>query len=131
VRYPAYPHGRHTSGHLTCVRHGRRPPAHNQHGHGAGQAASTPGVCRHAAGLDKLTGRDLPAAQLEISANRAVAQLKVAIAWPHPLAEVARAVPRTVTEAFSALAGLDVDRVDVEVTHVSVADTNGAPGRVL
>ena len=93
-------------------------------------AASTPGVCRHAAGLDKLTGRDLPAAQLEISANRAVAQLKVAIAWPHPLAEVARAVQRNVTEALSALAGLDVDRVDVEVTHGSVADTNGAPGRV-
>jgi uncharacterized alkaline shock family protein YloU len=93
-------------------------------------AVSTPGVCRHAAGLDKLTGRDLPAAQLEISANRAVAQLKVAIAWPQPLAEVARAVQRNVTEALSALAGLDVDRVDVEVTHVSVADTNAAPGRV-
>lgn len=54
----------------------------------------------------------------------------MAIAWPHPLA-VARAVQRNVTEALSALAGLDVDRVDVEVTHVSVPDTNGAPGRVL
>ena len=129
MRYPAYPHGRHTSGHLTWsgTAAGPQPTTSTGTVHAA---VSTPGVCRHAAGLDKLTGRDLPAAQLEISANRAVAQLKVAIAWPHPLAEVARAVQRNVAEALSALAGLDVDRVDVEVTRVSVADTSVAPGRV-
>jgi uncharacterized alkaline shock family protein YloU len=93
-------------------------------------AISTPGVCRHAAGLDRLTGRDLPAAQLEISANHAVAQLKVAVAWPHPVADVARAVQRNVADALGTLAGLGVDRVDVEVTQVSLADTNDAPGRV-
>ena len=129
MRYPAYPHGRHTSGHLTCVRHGRRPPAHNQHGHRAGQAASTPRSVSPPSRARQLTGRDRPLRSWR-SPRTAVAQLKVAIAWPHPLA-VARAVQRNVTEALSALAGLDVDRVDVEVTHVSVPDTNGAPGRVL
>lgn len=93
-------------------------------------AASTPGVRRHATGLDKYTGRDLPLANLTIAANRAVAELKVAIAWPYPLAEVAGAVQRNVAEALRTLAGLDVDRVDVEVTHVSLVDAHPLPGRV-
>ena len=86
-------------------------------------ALSTPGVARHAAGLDKLTGRDLPSAQLDISSNRAAAQLKIAVTWPHPLAEVAAAVQRNVAEALHSMAGLQVDRVDVDVTHVSVTQT--------
>jgi uncharacterized alkaline shock family protein YloU len=85
-------------------------------------AVSTPGVARHAAGLNKITGRDLPTAQLDIASNRAAAQLKVAVTWPQPLAEVARAVQRNVADALHTMAGLDVDRVDVEVTHVSVTD---------
>jgi uncharacterized alkaline shock family protein YloU len=89
-------------------------------------AVSVPGVERHAAGLDKITGRDLPTAQLDISANRAVAQLKVAVAWPHPLVEVARAVQRNVADALHAMAGLEVDRVDVEVSHVSVPRTTSS-----
>jgi uncharacterized alkaline shock family protein YloU len=93
-------------------------------------AVTTPGVCRHAAGLDRLTGRELPSAEMEISANRAVAQMKVAIAWPHPLADVARAVQRNVADALRTMAGLDVDRVDVEVTHVSLEEATDAPSRV-
>ena len=92
-------------------------------------AISTPGVARHAAGLSKVTGRDLPTAHLDIASNRAAAQLKVAVAWPHPLVDVARAVQRNVAHALHAMAGLEVDRVDVEVTHVSVAATS-PPRRV-
>ncbi len=85
-------------------------------------ALSTPGVERHAAGLDKLTGRDLPTARLDIVSNRAAAQLRVAVTWPHPLAEVAYAVQRNVADALRTMAGLAVDRVDVEVSHVTVTD---------
>lgn len=85
-------------------------------------ALSTPGVHRHAAGLDKLTGRDLPSAHLDIAANRVVAQLKVAVSWPQPVAEVARRIQRNVAEALSTLAGLEVDRIDVEVTHISLPE---------
>ena len=88
-----------------------------------------PGVCRHQAGLDNSRAATARCAAGDLREPR-WRNCKVAIAWPHPLA-VARAVQRNVTEALSALAGLDVDRVDVEVTHVSVPDTNGAPGRVL
>ena len=86
-------------------------------------AVSTPGVQRYGAGLSKVTGRDLPVARLNIASNRAAAQVKVAVAWPHPLTDVARAVQRNVADALHTMAGLEVDRVDVEVTHVSVNDT--------
>lgn len=117
------------------------PPEHNPAQHDSGQrgslrigdkvarrlavqaALSTPGVERHAAGLDKITGRVLPTAQLDIASNRAAAQLKVAVTWPHPLAEVAHAVQRNVADALRTMAGLAVDRVDVEVSHISVTDT--------
>lgn len=86
-------------------------------------AVRTPGVVRHAAGLTKIPGRDLPHARLTIASNRAAAHLSVAVTLPHPLAEVARAVQRNVADALHSMAGLHVDRVDVEVTHVTVADT--------
>ena len=88
-------------------------------------ASMTAGVCRHAAGLNKITGRDLPHAQLSIAANRVTVHVKVAIAWPRPLDVVAREVQRNVAEALTTLAGLDLDRVDVEVAHVSVAADRG------
>lgn len=91
-------------------------------------AISTPGVRRHAGGLDKITGRDLPSARLVIASNRAAAQVKVAVDWPQPLVEVARAVQRNVTDALATMAGLGVDRVDVEVSHV-VADGPSEPTR--
>lgn len=92
-------------------------------------AVSTPGVARRAAGLDKITGRELPSAQIDIASNRVAARLKVAVSWPQPLAEVARAVQRNVADALHAMAGLAVDSVDVEVTHVSIADSP-SPRRV-
>ena len=90
-------------------------------------AVSTPGVARHATGLSTITGRDLPTAQLHVASNRAAAHLKVAVAWPHPLTNVARAVQRNVADALHTMAGLQVDRVDVEVTHVSVNHTPPPP----
>ena len=89
----------------------------------------TPGVARRAAGLDKLTGRALPSAQVSVASNRAAAHLKVAVTWPHPLAEVAAAVQRNVADALHVLGGLQVDRVDVTVSHLSVTDVT-APRRV-
>ena len=88
-------------------------------------ASMTAGVCHHAAGLNKITGRDLPHAELSIAANRVTAHVKVAIAWPRRLDVVAREVQRNVAEALTTLAGLVVDRVDVEVAHVSVAADHG------
>ena len=48
-------------------------------------ALDTPGVQPHAAGLDNLTGRDLPRARVDISATRIRAYLTIAVAWPQSL----------------------------------------------
>ena len=64
-------------------------------------ALDTPGVQPHAAGLDNLTGRDLPRARVHISATRIRAHLTIAVAWPQSLPQVGAAVQRNVTDALT------------------------------
>ncbi|MGB3480634.1 MAG: Asp23/Gls24 family envelope stress response protein [Mycobacterium sp.] len=82
-------------------------------------ALDTAHVQRYSSGLDKITGHALPHAQLNIAANRVSAEVKIAVEWPAPAAQVARAVQRNVAHALTDLAGLEVNRVDVTVTHVN------------
>ena len=42
----------------------------------------TPGVRHHAAGMDKLTGRELPRARVLVSGKRVRAKVDIAIEWP-------------------------------------------------
>ena len=81
-------------------------------------ALDTPGVESHAAGLDKLTGRDLPRARVNISATRVRAHLAIAVAWPASLPKVGAAVQRNVARALTDSAGLDVDGVDVAIEAI-------------
>lgn len=96
----------------------------------AGYAAvTTPGVVRHASGLDKVTGRDLPRTDIDVSGGHVRAHVAIAVAWPHSLPSVAAAVRERVTEQLSTLVGLSVDAVDVAVPTV-VLD-NSPPERVV
>lgn len=81
-------------------------------------ALDTPGVQSYAAGLDKLTGRDLPRARVDISATRVHAHLTIAVAWPHSLPKVGAAVQRNVTEALTGSGGFHVDGVDVAIEAI-------------
>jgi uncharacterized alkaline shock family protein YloU len=85
-------------------------------------ALDTPGVHRHAAGLDKLTGRVLPRARVMVSATHVRAQLDIAVTWPHSLQQVGAAVQRNVAEALSECVGLTVDGVDVAIDAVVAAE---------
>lgn len=82
-------------------------------------ALETEHVCPHSSGLDKITGKALPHAQLTVRGNRVRGDVKVAVQWPAPAVQVARNVQRNVVRALSGLAGFDVDDVDVTVAHVS------------
>ncbi|WP_157171740.1 Asp23/Gls24 family envelope stress response protein [Nocardia higoensis] len=86
-------------------------------------ALETPGVLAHAGGLDRITGRDFPRSRAVTSADRVRVWLEIAVAWPSPLAELARQVQRNVAVALGDYAGLRVDGVEVVVAHVLVADT--------
>lgn len=81
-------------------------------------ALDTPGVHPYAGGLDKLTRRVLPRAQVYISATRVRAHLDIAVAWPHSLPQVGAAVQRNVSDALTSCAGLRVDGVDVAIEAV-------------
>jgi uncharacterized alkaline shock family protein YloU len=84
-------------------------------------ALDTPGVQPHAAGLDKLTGRELPRARVDISATRIRAHLTIAVAWPQSLPQVGAAVQRNVTDALTNSAGFHVDGVDVAIEAIVTA----------
>jgi uncharacterized alkaline shock family protein YloU len=78
----------------------------------------TSGVQAHSGGLDKLTGRELPRANVWIAGDRARVEVTIAVAWPQPIVGVGDAVQRNVIEALHTYAGLTVDRVDVAVDAV-------------
>ncbi len=84
-------------------------------------ALATPGVEPHSAGLDKLTGRDLPRVRVVVSATRVRAHLSIAVAWPESLSEVGAAVQRNVAQALTDSAGLQVDGVDVAIEAIVTA----------
>ncbi|MEO6880500.1 MAG: Asp23/Gls24 family envelope stress response protein, partial [Mycobacteriaceae bacterium] len=84
-------------------------------------ALEVPGVSRHASGLDRVTGRDLPRVQVHVRGTRVRAELDIAVEWPRPLAEVAAAVRSHVIDRLDALSGLQVDVVDVRVPTVTTA----------
>lgn len=87
-------------------------------------ALDTPDVLPFTAGLTKIAGRSLPQGQLTVAGNRVTAHLKIAVAWPAPVVEVASAVARNVTHTLSTMAGLHVDRVDVTVEQLSTTTTD-------
>lgn len=81
-------------------------------------ALSIPGVTRHSAGLDRVTGRDLPRVHVTVAGGHVRAALDIAVVWPRPLAETAAAVRTRVAEQLSTLSGLHVDGVDVSIPSV-------------
>jgi uncharacterized alkaline shock family protein YloU len=88
-------------------------------------ARDTEGVQSYAAGLNKLTGRELPRAKVYLSATRVRAHLDIAVSWPHSLPNVGAAVQRNVADALSNAIGLQVDGVDVAIEAIvtATADT--------
>jgi uncharacterized alkaline shock family protein YloU len=89
----------------------------------AHSARLTVGVHAHSAGLDKLTGRELPRATVQVAGDRARAQINIAVSWPQSAVTVAAAVQRSVTDALSTYAALSVDAVDVSIDAVVPVET--------
>ncbi|MEU0494575.1 Asp23/Gls24 family envelope stress response protein [Mycobacterium sp. NPDC006124] len=81
-------------------------------------ARLTEGVHPHSAGLDKITGRELPRASVAVAGDRARVQVNIAVAWPESAVVVGAAVQRNVVAALKDYAALTVDRVDVAVDAV-------------
>lgn len=76
------------------------------------------GVDRRSTGVDKITGRELPRADVVVSGDHVRAAVAVAVEWRRPLAQTSSAVAQSVTHALATMSGLVVDGVDVHVATV-------------
>lgn len=76
------------------------------------------GVDRRSTGVDRITGRELPRADVVVSGDHVRAAVAVAVEWRRPLAETSSAVAQRVTHALATMSGLVVDGVDVHVATV-------------
>jgi uncharacterized alkaline shock family protein YloU len=86
------------------------------------------GVDRRRTGVDRITGRELPRADVVVSGDHVRAAVVVAVEWRRPLAQTAAAVAHNVTHALATMCGLVVDGVDVHVAAV-LAPGAGVPKR--
>lgn len=62
-----------------------------------------------------------PAAKVELSGQQASVSLEIALAYPAPLAATTDRVRRHVVTKVSALSGVEVTRVDIDVTSLHLA----------
>ena len=67
-------------------------------------------------------GRPDDEAHVQVTVHGAVAWIDVAmaVAWPHPVDEVAQAARRQVQRDVAHITGIHVERVDIEVTSLDV-----------
>jgi uncharacterized alkaline shock family protein YloU len=92
-------------------------------------AISVPGVAKQ----DASFGRGLPRAEARQAGERVRLQLRIAVLWGRPLAQVAAETRAAVADKVNALTGLVVDTVDLHVETV-LPDrelTTAPPRRVL
>ncbi|AGP31615.1 Asp23/Gls24 family envelope stress response protein [Corynebacterium terpenotabidum] len=100
--------------------------------HALRAALSVPGVINHASGLNRLTGRTFPRAELSWDADhRAISvSLQIAVVWPSPVTEVARTTREITARWITAATGVTVRAVDVCVAAVVPVDPSDAAERV-
>lgn len=90
-----------------------------------------PGVVRYATTLDKLRGRRLPHADVQIRDSRAWVSLDVAATWPCRVGELTASVRDRVLVEARRLSGIDVVQVDVRLQLVDPASIDSpVPRRV-
>ncbi|GAA0941686.1 hypothetical protein GCM10009554_33520 [Kribbella koreensis] len=92
-------------------------------------ATRVPGVAKQEATF----GRGLPRAEARQAGERVRLQLRIAVLWGRPLAQVAADTRAAVAEQVNALTGLEVDTVDVHIDTVLPERelTTTQPRRVL
>ena len=81
-------------------------------------AGEVPGVVSTGSALDGALGRRYPRAEAEVAGQRANVRLRLAVAWPTPLATTAQGVRDRVRAQVHHLAAIEVDAVDVTIAQV-------------
>ena len=79
-------------------------------------ALKDPRVTRTTGGLSRLTGRELPRADVTLGEDTIAVNLYIGVRWPSQITEVAASVHASVEEALATMTGLDVHRVNILVS---------------
>ena len=81
-------------------------------------ASEVPSVVTASGGLRGRLRRGSPTAEAVVAGRRTILRVDVEVAWPAKLAHVTAAVRDRVSAQVQALAGVEVDRVDVAVPRL-------------
>ncbi|WP_245819752.1 DUF6286 domain-containing Asp23/Gls24 family envelope stress response protein [Rhodococcoides yunnanense] len=90
-------------------------------------ALSVPTVVRQIGGLSRLTGRELPRADVSVGEHSVSVNLFIAVAWPCRISEVSTAVHDAVARALDSIVGLPLHRSNVVVAATSCTDDAEQP----
>lgn len=85
-------------------------------------ALTVPGVVRQIGGMTRLTGRELPRADVSVGEHSVSVNLYVAVAWPCRIAEVGNAIEDEVGRALDGFVGLPLHRLNVLVAATSTRE---------
>ncbi|MGB2951202.1 MAG: Asp23/Gls24 family envelope stress response protein [Rhodococcus sp. (in: high G+C Gram-positive bacteria)] len=90
-------------------------------------ALTVPGVIRQVGGLPRLTGKELPRADVSVGDHSVSVNLYVAVAWPCVILTVAESIHDAVGRALTDTIGLPLHRLNVVIAHVVSAPVVVAP----
>lgn len=84
-------------------------------------ALKDPRVTRTTGGMSRLTGRELPRADVTLGEDTIAVNLYIGVTWPSQITEVTEAVHAEVEDALATMTGLHVHRVNVLVSDTTLA----------
>ncbi|WP_089252746.1 DUF6286 domain-containing Asp23/Gls24 family envelope stress response protein [Rhodococcoides kyotonense] len=93
-------------------------------------ASTVPSVVRQVGGMSRLTGRDLPRADVSVGEESVAVTLYVAVAWPCRISDVAAAIHDEVSRALDGIVGLPLHRLHVMVAATTPSDDGEQVGSV-
>ncbi|WP_179276355.1 DUF6286 domain-containing Asp23/Gls24 family envelope stress response protein [Rhodococcus sp. 06-235-1A] len=94
-------------------------------------ALKDPRVTRTTGGLSRLTGRELPRADVTLGEDTIAVNLYIGVRWPSQITEVTEAVHAAVEGALATMTGLHVHRVNVLVSDTELHRAERAPAKEI
>nr|WP_252858621.1 Asp23/Gls24 family envelope stress response protein [Rhodococcus erythropolis] len=91
-------------------------------------AVNVPGVVRQSGGLTRLTGRDLPRADISMGSDAVAINLFLAVSWPCSVTELTGRVRAEVGRSVESLTGLPLHDMNVMIAATEGSDESCVSG---
>ena len=91
-------------------------------------AVNVPGVVRQSGGLTRLTGRDLPRADISMGSDAVAINLFLAVSWPCSVTELTGRVRTEVGRSVESLTGLPLHDMNVMIAATEGSDDSCVSG---